>query len=312
MKSNCNKEFFKKIDTKEKAYILGFILGDGSISNNTIEVAQAIADSNVVEYIASYVGSNVQYDHTYEPKTRRFPRCRTAFKVTQITNDVVTKLGNKLKKGRHFPIVSKELKPYLLLGFFDADGRITFGYRKDRDRLWQKVSFTADQSILQGVQQYLLDNDISTKVFPKSNEDTSVLEISNELNVYRIMQLLPLDFSPLIRKCIKFNEWLVVTKNKYTFQVGDTVTAVDKRTLKNYNIPNINFKINKDKIVSLEGNLAKLQSGVTCHTIYLSKMGISNMALRLELGEFGGRSLNFNTEPSLSDKEGVETTGVPE
>ena len=46
----------------------------------------------------------------------------------------MTFITEKLKKGRNLPITSKKLEPYLLQGFFDAEGCITWGYRADRNR----------------------------------------------------------------------------------------------------------------------------------------------------------------------------------
>ena len=43
---------FEKIDTKEKAYILGFLLADGSIDEkNIVELSVSLYDKEIVEYI---------------------------------------------------------------------------------------------------------------------------------------------------------------------------------------------------------------------------------------------------------------------
>ena len=52
---------FEKIDTKEKAYALGFILADASLTNTNTEVSVAIKDKNVVEFISKIIDGNVHY-----------------------------------------------------------------------------------------------------------------------------------------------------------------------------------------------------------------------------------------------------------
>lgn len=38
MKYTINENYFKEIDSPEKAYILGFLYADGCTSNNTISI----------------------------------------------------------------------------------------------------------------------------------------------------------------------------------------------------------------------------------------------------------------------------------
>lgn len=56
---------FEKIDTKEKAYILGFLLADASIDEkNSVEISISLNDKQVVEYISHILQCNVNYNHT--------------------------------------------------------------------------------------------------------------------------------------------------------------------------------------------------------------------------------------------------------
>lgn len=167
---------FEKIDTKEKAYVLGFILADGAITNTNTEISVSLYDKNVVEFISKIIGGKVRYDHTLNKTQRRFPRARLIKKIIDITKFT----GGLLKVDRHYPRVRDDLERYLIQGLFDADGCLTWGRRKDKNRLWQKVSFSSQLKILQGVQQYLIKKlNISTIVRPKANENCYVLEFAN-------------------------------------------------------------------------------------------------------------------------------------
>ena len=200
-----DKYSFEKIDNKEKAYALGFILADSGINrNNLVEISVSIEDSIVCEFIANVINGKVMYDYTYDKKSRRFPRARLIKKIP----DIVKFTGGEKKENRHFPRISKDLERYLLQGFFDADGCITWGYRKDRNRIWQKVSFTSQRKLLEGVQKYLYKTlGISTVLRPKGNEKCFVLEIANRNDVLNFCNYIYPDenFLVLNRKYLKYN-----------------------------------------------------------------------------------------------------------
>ncbi len=194
---------FDKIDSPEKAYILGFILADGAINHSIVEITTTIQDKYVVEFIAKYLNSNVRIDMTFNKKKKRFPRARTSKKI----NDISKYVGGAKKEDRHYPRIRDDLERYLILGFFDADGCITYGRRKDKNRLWQKISFTSQLKILEGVQQYLLKKvGISTIIRQKSDEKCYVLEFSNRLDVLKFCEHIYADeqFIVLRRKYLKY------------------------------------------------------------------------------------------------------------
>lgn len=201
--SNYN---FNKIDTKEKAYALGFILADSDITpKNIVEISVEKNDKEIIDFISNIIESNVSIDNTFNKEKRRFPRVRTSRKV----NDILKFTGSRLKKERHYPRVRKDLERYLLLGFFDADGCITWGKRKDRNRIWQKVSFTSQLHLLEGVQKMLYNNiGISSTIRPKSNEDCYIIEFSNKEDVLKFINYIypkDDDFIILQRKYLKAN-----------------------------------------------------------------------------------------------------------
>lgn len=198
-----NEVFFKKIDTPEKAYILGFILGDSAINNTTMEISLALNDKEIVEFISNNIGGNIHISNKLDIKARRFPRARLHIFNKNILKDVKTKIGGNLKVDRHIPIISKDLERYLLLGFFDADGCISWGRRKDRNRIWQKISFTSQLKMLQGIQKILLNNGISTSIKPKGTEKCYIMDFSNKKDVLKFLNIIYND------------ETFVVLKRKY-------------------------------------------------------------------------------------------------
>lgn len=204
LKYKKNPNFvFDKIDTEDKAYVLGFILADGAIyTTSETEITVSIADKEVVEYISKIINSNVMYDNYFDKKTKRFPYASTTKKI----KDILKFVGGCKKEERHYPRVRSDLEKYLLQGVFDADGCITWGYRKDKHRMWQKVSFTSSLKILLGVQQYLLKNlQISTSIKPKKDCKCYVMDFSNKNDVLKFLDHIYSDddFIILHRKYLK-------------------------------------------------------------------------------------------------------------
>lgn len=199
-----DKYRFNKIDTKEKAYVLGFILCDAAINQRKcVEISVAIEDKEVAEFISQTVNGRVHMDYTFDKAKRRFPRARMVKKIP----DVTVYTGAEKKACRHYPRVRPDLEKFLLQGVFDADGCLTWGRRKDKNRIWQKISFTSSLGILSGVQQMLLNRlGVASALRPKSNSDCYVLEITNRKDVLKILSFLYPDDSFIIlkRKYLKY------------------------------------------------------------------------------------------------------------
>lgn len=206
-KPNYNEEYFKKIDTKEKAYLLGFLLGDSSLSNECLELSLAKSDIEILKLLSNEIGSNITIDNTYVKSEKRFPRVRTSI-GNRIIIDFIKKLFGGLKKeDRHIPIINKELKKYLLLGFFDAEGCITYGIRKDRNIFWGKVYFTSQLKMLEGIQNILIDENISSTIKKRTKENCYDLYIRTN-SFYKTIKLLNIPELGLKRKQEKINALL--------------------------------------------------------------------------------------------------------
>ena len=186
-KPSYNENFFELIDTKEKAYILGYTLADGYINNYTIEYGCALADKEILNFIAKELNTTVIIDNTFDKKSRRFPRARINIGNKKLVKDLIH-LTVGCKENKTFPRINKNLQHYMLLGFFDGDGCLTWGKRKDRNRLWQKVNFTGSYKLLYAIQKLLLKLDISSSLHPKGTENCYVLELASKEDVKKILK----------------------------------------------------------------------------------------------------------------------------
>lgn len=199
-----DEKMFNKIDTKEKAYIIGYTLADGYINNKCVSFKCALKDKEIIDFIQKNIGGKTYVDEKCNPGLRRFPSTGLNCYNKNIVTDFNKHCSQKLEK--HCPIISKDLNRFLVQGFFDGDGCLTWGRRKDRNRIWHKISFTSSLKVLEGIQQILLkDCDISTVIRPKAKEKCFVLEFASKKNVLKFLKYIYPndDFIILNRKFIK-------------------------------------------------------------------------------------------------------------
>lgn len=200
-KPTYNNSYFDMIDTKEKAYILGYTLADGYVVKDTIEYGCALVDREILDFISKQLGAKVRTDTYLNKKSKRFPRARISIGNPHIVKAINRYCGSKEEKT--FPRIRKDLQHYMLLGFFDGDGCLAYGHRKDRNRLWHKVSFTGSYKLLNAIQKSLEKVSITSRMYPKKDENCFVLELTSKESVLKIL------------KYMYGNEDLIVLKRKY-------------------------------------------------------------------------------------------------
>lgn len=134
-----NEDFFKCINTEEKAYILGFICADGHIEKDRLNITVSVRDRDILEKIRSAMYSNhpikeVQRMNPYKRTNRStltlvelvigsVKLVKPLFDMGLTTNKTYTLSGDILK------YVPKYLMRDFLRGYFDGDGNVLFGRR---------------------------------------------------------------------------------------------------------------------------------------------------------------------------------------
>lgn len=163
----------------------------------------AIRDAEVIKFIASILGCNYTISNITDKKTRRFPN----ISINRTLKGLSKLIGGDKKIERNLPIIKKELEVYLVRGFFDADGCITWGHRKDRNRIWHKVQFSSQLNLLTALQKILYKQGISTSIRPVKNENCYVIEFANREDILKFYDYLYTDkeFVPLKRKFNNYN-----------------------------------------------------------------------------------------------------------
>ena len=117
---------FEKIDTEEKAYWLGFLCADGSVSSaeDRIELSLAEQDFHHIEKFKNFIGINNKI--SYREKTKSY---RYSFRSGKCKQDLINKgcvpKKSLILKYPTYEQVPKYLMRHFIRGYFDGDGWFT-------------------------------------------------------------------------------------------------------------------------------------------------------------------------------------------
>lgn len=150
---NFDEDYFKKIDSYEKAYILGFAYADGNNSKNAFRIS--VCDEEIINFIISKIGivPIIELEPRGIGKSKQYS---VNFSSVKMCNDL-TSLGcmpNKtfLTTFPTFDLVTKGyIKPFLL-GLLDGDGTIT--HCEDGTQ-WQ-AKYTGTIELMNGIKDFLV------------------------------------------------------------------------------------------------------------------------------------------------------------
>lgn len=179
-KYSLNENYFDVIDTRNKAYILGFIYADGSVYNNYFSIIVNQKDKSVLDFIKQELNYG-------GPLYVREQYVRLHFSSKKIFNSL-NHLGivqNKTYVTKKLPKVSCEFFPNFLLGFFDGDGSIYKSGNKEYD---YTINFSNNLEVLNEIKKILLNINISSsKVrYRHDNEISCMLDIRGSKNIEKV------------------------------------------------------------------------------------------------------------------------------
>lgn len=169
-KYQVNQEYFKNLDSGEKAYVLGFLYADGNVCENYVSFGQVIINKDIVEKINRALESNCPIRESQPKKGNLF--YEVSFRSAIMCEDL-EKLGIVPNKSLilEFPtFIPDELMPHFIRGYFDGDGCIWDGKPKKmmvknekkpgtmRERIVHNVkfTFTGNYNFINALQDYLV------------------------------------------------------------------------------------------------------------------------------------------------------------
>lgn len=245
-KHDFDQKFFEKIDTEEKAYILGFIYADGCNSlhpsTGCLSIAQMEKDVDILEKIKLAMKSTYpikEEENKWGGTEKRFTFYVYGNKIERqlINLGVVHKKSLILK----FPdFIPDSLMPHFIRGYFDGDGSVWDGKRKKmmvknerkpgeyRERIVHNVkfNFTGSNTFIPYLQEYLIEKlGLSkTKInYSKAKDDHRhcMIEYSGRKNLLKLYDYMYSSASIYgERKKAKFEKILCALSEKSLSEMG--------------------------------------------------------------------------------------------
>ena len=127
-KYSVDENFFENIDTEYKAYILGFIVADGHVSDHSIVIALNEKDIDILEKIKIAMKSThvIKYfikDNKYKHVVLKINSIKLVAQLRRfgILKNKSTTMGNVMQ------YVPSKYQISFLRGYFDGDGNIFYG-----------------------------------------------------------------------------------------------------------------------------------------------------------------------------------------
>lgn len=241
-----DQTFFEKVDTEEKAYILGFIYADGcNVKHPTtaeLSIAQMERDVDILYKIkdaikSTYPISERKGDLSGDEKYFVF------YIYGKHLGEQLNKLGVTQRKSLTltFPeFLDDTLMPHFIRGYFDGDGSVWEGKRKKmvvkndhrpgeyRERIVHNVkfNFTGSSTFIPYLQKYLIEKYgfSETKLnYSKAKDDHRhcTMEYSGRKNLYKLYDIM---YSSATiygeRKKAKFEKILCALSEKSLSEMG--------------------------------------------------------------------------------------------
>ena len=147
-----NSSFFETIDTEEKAYILGYVITDGHVTNDgKLMFAAAEKDRDILEKIKVAMQST---HHIKEKIIHNKPQCILDISSEAMCKDI-RKYGIDNRKSYTLKMdiiqntISPELERHLIRGMIDGDGSLICTMNKSgfNKKHTLTISFTGNQNV---------------------------------------------------------------------------------------------------------------------------------------------------------------------
>jgi len=178
-KLNLDIDYFKEINTPEKAYWLGFICADGYINNLNNKLSIFVKDLEILQKFKKDIKSEHKISERFV-FDRRTNKTYHEYCI-QIGNEMfVRNLINWVTHNKtdilQFPNILEEYYSYFIAGLFDGDGSI---YLKNNGvSTVLNINLISTKEILDFIQNYFLNFNISWHKYTKISK--------NKDNVFKI------------------------------------------------------------------------------------------------------------------------------
>lgn len=227
-----NEDYFKKIDTAEKAYWLGFLYADGCITrfyrneklkSMSLELTLQDEDCNHLIKFKNALESNVPIQHKIIGN--KYKSDRIVINCTSMCRDLI-KLGCTPVKSLTLEFPNNDILPdkYLrdfIRGYFDGDGGVSYTegeyYHSARNKHYKQYHyrcyFCGNEKFLAELKRVLNSNGIKTSDLKKDNRSKAVnINIYGNDNIEKFKGYLYTDNCVNLSR--KFDKFFFVSQDK--------------------------------------------------------------------------------------------------
>lgn len=177
-----NKDYFKEINSANKAYWLGFLYADGCITrtykneklkNMVLEITLCNEDRHHLEKFRDCLESNLTiHDKLVHGKEKDYKSSRLVVSCTNMCRDLI-KLGCTPQKTYDIKFPSYDIVPHEFMrdfvrGFFDGDGCICITKMAGKPHI--ELTLTGMSDMLKSIADFLISEKI-LRVIPKLHKD---------------------------------------------------------------------------------------------------------------------------------------------
>lgn len=186
---NLKEDYFEKIDTPNKAYILGLLFTDGSVTEengtqNQLRLELKAADVDLLEAYRAELGISSKLTYSKRKNSESFLSTVRSDKIVKDLNKYGI-VKNKTYVTNKLPIIDESLQKDFLRGLIDGDGSI---YKTGNN---YRVNFTShSESICNDFIELCIKNtNVNTKTKPSKNGNSYRVTFSKKDLVKKLITL---------------------------------------------------------------------------------------------------------------------------
>lgn len=199
---NLDESYFDTINTSAKAYFVGFIASDGCLyatdkpnKSSIVKISIAVQDEKILKLFQSELRTN-------KPLSYHTSRGCSYVDIEVCSNKIVddlVKIGlTPIRKtyGNTIPVISDDLMPHFIRGYFDGDGSIPTNWANNENHSFKPHADIAGfkKNMLKLIQYLENKNIYANFVHDKRNyngdDEFGSLSLSNLTSVYCFLKLI--------------------------------------------------------------------------------------------------------------------------
>lgn len=184
-----NQNTFRSIDTPEKAYLLGFIYADGTVSGNVMSIGQSGDEHKILYKFKDILKTNKPIYKSKKHKYHKKQPYVLSITSKKIINDLLAwgVMPAKSFKIRFPKQLNKNLMSHFIRGCFDGDGYFSIKKNRKATGFWALCS---NEKFCQDIQQELKSNNIASNIYKNKRQKISELRIGKFTEISKLYQLL--------------------------------------------------------------------------------------------------------------------------